>query len=79
MTISAKAVGTSSCVQILQIEMVRKMNKFLAADVLIESAELGNQLLDLGMQDEGGRRRASHTSSFDVTFCNVGARPATFG
>ncbi|CAE7940441.1 unnamed protein product [Symbiodinium sp. KB8] len=36
-----------------QIEMVRKMNKFLAADVLIESAELGNQLLDLGMQDEG--------------------------
>ncbi|CAE7654894.1 unnamed protein product [Symbiodinium sp. CCMP2592] len=37
----------------MQIEMVRKMNKFLAAEILIESAELGNQLLDLGMLDEG--------------------------
>ena len=55
MTISATAAETSSRVR-MQIELVRKMNKFLAAEVLIESAKLGNQLLDLDMLDEGGRR-----------------------
>ena len=59
----------------MQIELVRKMNKFLAAEVLIESAKLGNQLLDLDMLDEGGRR--AHRSSFDVTFRDVGAPQAS--